>query len=85
MIAVESQPGQIVHEILSGKASNPKRSGIVIQEKEHLRSKHEALSVNSSTAKKEKESCYEHYCTSHLLQTQACGITLSQDVLGLDL
>jgi hypothetical protein len=54
-ITVRSQPGQIVQEILSRKYPTQKRAGRVAQVVEHLPSKYEALSSNSSTEKKKKE------------------------------
>jgi hypothetical protein len=52
---VQSQPGQIVGETLSQKYLTQKRAGGVAQVVEYPPSKCEALSSNSSTAKKKKK------------------------------
>jgi hypothetical protein len=54
-IAVQGQPGQIVHETLSRKYPTQKGSGGVAQVVQYLLSQHEALSSNPSTTQKKKE------------------------------
>jgi hypothetical protein len=54
-IAVQSQPRQIVHKTLSRKYPTQKRAGGVAQVVECLLSKHEVLSSNPSTRKKERQ------------------------------
>jgi hypothetical protein len=51
---VRSQPGQIVLQTLSLKTQQKKTAGGMNQVLEHLPSKHEALSLNCSTAKKKR-------------------------------
>jgi hypothetical protein len=60
-ITVQSQPKQIVHETLSWKYPTTKRPGKVDQVIECLPSKCEALSSNSSTAKKKNKKTKNHH------------------------
>jgi hypothetical protein len=56
-IVVQSQPRQMIQEILCGEKTHITKKGLVewLKCKEHLRSKHEALSSKSSAAKKKKK------------------------------
>jgi hypothetical protein len=55
---VQSQPRQIVHKTLSWKYLIEKKAGRVAQVIKCLPSKHEALSLNSSTPKRKVETCW---------------------------
>jgi hypothetical protein len=54
-IAVQDQPWQIVHKILSKKFPTQKRTGEMPRRVENLTDKPETLSSNPSTAKKKSQ------------------------------
>jgi hypothetical protein len=54
-IAVQGQPGQIVHKTPSPKITRAERTGGVAHEVEHLLCKPEALSSNPRLIKKKKD------------------------------